>query len=150
MIFLDANFFLRYLVQPSPGDPNGQANQVIATALFAAIDHGEEEATTTEVVLHEVCYVLASKRHYNLPPADIATYLAPILRMPGLKLARGEKRLYLRALDIYVAHPVLEFADTVVAARCERLGVPLATFDERLGRLPFLTRWRPPAGSAAP
>ncbi len=142
MIFLDANVFLRYLVRPT--DPKAQAMHATATALIDAIDRGDEEATTTEVVLHEVCYVLASKKHYGLPAADIAAYVTPLLRMPGLKLPRGDRRLYLRALDIYVARPRLEFADAIVAARVERRSIPLATFDEDLGRLPGITRWQPP------
>lgn len=145
MIFLDANVFLRFLVRPTPGDPNGAAHHAVAAGLFTAIEQGGEQATTTEVVLHEVWYVLASKKHYHLPPADIAAYLAPILRLPGFRLPRGEKRLYLQALEIAVAYPRLEFADAVVAARCERLDVPLATFDEQLAKLPMITRWQPPS-----
>lgn len=148
MIFLDANIFLRYLVTPTT--PETQSMQEIATALFAAVERGEEDVTTTEVVLHEVAYVLASKKHYNVPASEIATYLAPILRMPGMKLPRGEKRLYLRALDIYVAHPQLEFADAIVAARAKRLGVPLATFDRNFARLPFVIPWVPAAGANSP
>jgi predicted nucleic acid-binding protein len=142
VIFLDTNFFLRHFVQPTT--PEGKAMQEIASALFAAIERGEEDATTTEVVLHEVCYVLASKKHYGLPPADIAAYLGPVLRMAHLRLPRGEKRFYLRALDIYAAHPTLEFADAIIAARCERLKIPLATFDERLAKFPTITRWQHP------
>jgi predicted nucleic acid-binding protein len=146
MIFLDANVFLRHFVQPST--PEGQAMQTIASALFSAIEQGDQEATTTEVVLHEVCYVLASKKHYGLPPADIANYLRPVLRMPALRLPRGDKQLYLRALNIYTANPTLEFADAIIAARCERLNIPLATFDERLAKLPTITRWQPPTAQS--
>jgi predicted nucleic acid-binding protein len=141
MIFLDANIFLRYLVQPTI--PETLTMHEIASALFGAVERGEENVTTTEIVLHEVAYVLASKKHYNVSASDIAAYLAPILRMSGLKLPRGEKRLYLRALDIYVAHPNLEFANAIVAARVERLGIPLATFDEDLAKLSILNRWNP-------
>jgi predicted nucleic acid-binding protein len=148
MIFLDANVILRYLVDPTT--PAAQAMQEIATALFEAVEQGREDVTTTEVVLHEVAYVLASKKHYNVSVSDIAAYLAPILRMPGVKLPRGEKRLYLHALDIYVGHPKREFADAIIAARAERLGIPLATFDEDLARLPTVSRWRPPEADHFP
>jgi len=147
VIFLDTNVFLRHFVQPAA--PREQAMQDIASALFAAIERGEEEGTTTEVVLHEVCYVLASKKHYGLSPADIVAFLGPVLRMSHLRLPRGEKRLYFRALDIYAAHPKLEFADAIIAARCERLGIPLATFDEQLAKLPTITRWRPPTSGTS-
>ncbi|MDQ3045830.1 MAG: type II toxin-antitoxin system VapC family toxin [Chloroflexota bacterium] len=140
MIFLDTNFFLRYLVQPTT--PASCALQTVAVALFDAVERGDEVVTTCEVVLHEVCYVLASKAHYAQTAEEIASYLAPILRMKGFKLPRGEKRVYTRALEIYAAHPKLGFADALIAARAEALGVPLATFDEALARLPFLTRWR--------
>ncbi len=142
MIFLDANIFLRHLVQPTT--PETARMQAIASALFDGMERGDQEATTSEVVLHEVCYVLASKKHYHLAPTDIAAYLIPLLRLPGLKLGRGEKRLYLRALEIYVANPKLEFADAIVAARCEAPGTHLATFDEQLAQLPTVTRWQTP------
>lgn len=141
MIFLDTNIFLRYLVQSTT--PASADMQATATALFAAVERGEETVTTSEVVLHEVCYVLAAKAHYALPASVISAYVAPLLRLSGFKLPRGDKRIYLRALEIWEAHPQLGFADAVVAVRSEQLGVPLATFDESLGRLPFVTRWQP-------
>jgi predicted nucleic acid-binding protein len=98
VIFLDANYFLRYLVEPD--GPDNQIRHEIAAALFEAIELGEEEATTSEAALAEVAFILASKRQYNLSPADIATYLSPIIRLPGLRLPRGRKGLYLRALEI--------------------------------------------------
>ena len=142
MIFLDANIFLRHLVRPAT--PETERMEAIVSTLFAAIERGDQEATTSEVVLHEVCYVLASKKHYHLSAVDIAAYLIPMLRMPGLKLGRGEKRLYVRALEIYVANPKLEFADAIIAARCETAGMELATFDEKLAKVPTIIRWRWP------
>jgi predicted nucleic acid-binding protein len=120
-----------------------------ASALMAAVDRGELEATTSEVVVHEVCYVLASKKHYQLPPADIAAYLTPLIQMPGLKLNRGEKRMLLRALEIYTAHPKLEFADSIIAARCELGSYELATFDKALGSLSTITRSRSHSNAGA-
>jgi predicted nucleic acid-binding protein len=141
MIFLDANIFLRYLTQSA--DPEVQRMGRVAKDLIDSVDRGEENATTSEVALHEVAYILASKAHYCLPVPDIVAFLRVILQMPGLKLPRGDKKLYLRALDIYSANPKLEFSDSIIAARVERLGVPLATFDEALAKLPFITRWQP-------
>lgn len=139
MIFLDANIFLRHLTQAA--SPATERMQAIAAALFEAIERGEAEATTTEVVLHEVTYLLTSKKHYALTWDQAAAYVMPLLRLPGLKFARGEKRIFLRALEIAAAHPKLEFADAVIAARCEGTEMQLATFDERLAALPGITRW---------
>lgn len=147
MIFLDANVFLRYIVQPTT--PATQQMAQHAHDLFQAVKRGDAEVTTSEVVLHEVVYVLASKAHYGRSPADIATDLSPILRLPGLKLPRGMKRLYLRALDLYTTYPKLGYADAIVAAHVEQRGIPLATFDTDFDSLPFVTRWQPPSAPEA-
>ena len=142
MIFLDANYFLRHLVQPDSSA--NQARHEIATALFEAIERGDEEATTSEAVLAEVAFVLFSKGHYNLAADVIAAYLAPIIRLPGLKLPRGRKRLYLRAMDIWAAHPKLGFVDALSAATVENSELRLATFDSDFDAMPNVRRWRIP------
>lgn len=144
MIFVDANVFVRFFTQPPSGDPNAQRYREMARDLFQAVEAGDLQATTTEIVLHEVCHVLGSGRHYRLPPPEIAALVVPIISLPGFKFPKGEKAIYLRAFEISLAYPRLRYADSLIAARAERLGIPLATFDEALGRLPFLTRWAPP------
>lgn len=144
MTFLDANYFLRYLVAPT--SPATQAMHDEATALFDAIERGEEDATTSEAVLAEVAFVLASPRQYHLAAADVAAYLTPIIRLPHLKLPRGQKRRYLRALEVWAEHPKLGFVDALTVALVEHTPVVLATFDTDFDRLPGITRWRPPAG----
>src|SRR6266508_3918617 len=111
MIFLDANVFLRYLVQPTT--PATQAMYQAATQLFEAVERGDEEVTTSEAVVAEVAFVMSSPRQYGLPPTDVATYLVPILRLTNLRLPRGQRRLWLRALDIWTAHPRLGFVDAL-------------------------------------
>lgn len=142
MIFLDANIFLRYLTEPTT--PASERMAEDAQALFQAVRRGEETVTTTEVVLHEVVYILASKAHYHRSMTDVASDLAPILRLRGFKLPRGMKALYLRGLGLASSYPNLGFADALVAAHVERLGISLATFDRDFDALPFVTRWQPP------
>ena len=139
MIFLDANVFLRYLIQPD--SPRNQTRHEIATALFEAIERGDEEATTSEAVLAEVAFVLASKRQYNLPARDIVAYLTPILRLRGLRLPRGRKQLYLRATDIWASHPKLGFVDALTAATVESSDLRLASFDNDFNAIPNIQRW---------
>jgi predicted nucleic acid-binding protein len=148
MTFLDANVFLRYLVAPT--SPETQAMQDEATALFEAVERGEDEATTSEAVLAEVAFVLASLRQYYLPPADVAAYLAPLIRLPGLKLPRGQKRRYLRALDVWAANPKLGFVDALTVALVEHSGIELATFDADFDAIPGVTRRRPPPAGGTP
>jgi predicted nucleic acid-binding protein len=70
MIFLDANYILRFLVQPD--SPANQLRHDLAAELFDAITRGDEVATTSEAVLAEVAFVLASKRQYGLSAATVA------------------------------------------------------------------------------
>src|SRR5262245_13752459 len=141
MIFLDANVFLRYLTQPN--SPKLRAMHDIAQSLIKAANKGEIEVTTSEVVLHEVIYVLGSRKQYNLPAAEIVALLSPLLQMPSMKFPRGERQLFMRALDIYATFPKLGFADSIIAARAERAKADLATFDRDLSKLSFVTIWQP-------
>jgi predicted nucleic acid-binding protein len=140
VIFLDANVILRYLVAPATPEIRAMAED--ARALFAAVERGEETVTTAEVVLHEVAFVLHSKAHYALPVPTITGQLRTILRLPGVRLPRGQKRVYLRALDLWETHPKLGFADAIVAASVELRGIPLASFDRHFDAIPGLVRWQ--------
>jgi uncharacterized protein len=139
--FLDANIFLRYLVEPD-SDEN-RVKHDVAAALFEAIERGDEEATTSEVVLAEVAFVLASKRQYDVAPETVAAVLRPILRLRGLKLPRGRKETYLRALELWSHHPALGFVDALTAAMVERGKLTLATFDADFDVFPQFVRWQP-------
>ncbi|MGH2551004.1 MAG: PIN domain-containing protein [Thermomicrobiales bacterium] len=142
MIFVDTNVFIRYLVEPTTDA--GRRHRDSATALLSAVERGEETITTSEVVIHEICYVLGSTLHYGLSAQDIVSYVTPILKLRGFRFPRGDKAVYLRAMEIFAEFPKLEYSDSLIAARAERLGIPLATFDKRLARLPQLTLWQPP------
>lgn len=139
MIFLDANIFLRYLVHAA--SPQEEKMQEIASRIFDAVDRGEESVTTTEMVIHEVCFVLGSSKQYGYPVEDIVFMLSGILNLPGFWLPRGEKQIYLDALEVFRSHPKLEFSDAVIAIRAQRAGLQLATFDRALAQLSIVTPW---------
>jgi predicted nucleic acid-binding protein len=141
VILLDANIFLRYLVDPDA--PANEQRQQKATDLFNAIERGEIQATTTEAVLAEVCFVLASKRQYGVPSGEIAEILSPILRLRGLRLPRGHKRLYTRALELWSTHPKLGFVDALTTALVEDSDIELATFDRDFDEFQHIKRWIP-------
>ena len=141
MIFLDANIFLRYLVYAS--SPQEQEMQEIASRMFEAVERGEESITTTEVVIHEVCFILGSSKQYGYPVEKVVFMVSGILNMAGFWLPRGEKQIFLDALELFKAHPKLEFSDSVIAIRSHRAGLPLATFDKALLQLPIVTPWQP-------
>lgn len=139
MIFVDANVFLRYLTQPT--SPATREMQKVSEHFFIAIENGEIDVTTSEVVIHEVCYVLCSKKQYGNDPIEVATAMRSILSWRGWKFPSGDQKIYLRALEIMGEHPRLEFSDSVIAARAEAMGAQLATFDEYLATMPFVKRW---------
>jgi predicted nucleic acid-binding protein len=146
MIFLGTNVVLRYLTRSN--DPAVQAMEHQAAALFNAVERGEELVTTSEVVFHEAAYILMAKGHYGLERSLVAGYLIALLGLEGLRLPRGERSIIQRALELFESNPGLELADCLVAARSERLGIPLATFDRRLAALPSVEAWRPQLGAA--
>jgi predicted nucleic acid-binding protein len=58
-----------------------------------------------------------------------------------MKLPRGEKRLFLQAIDSFGRHPNIKMADALVLARAQKQRIPLATFDRALDRLPYAESW---------
>jgi len=115
MRFLDTNIILRYLTKDDP------VKAAACFALFQRLQKGQEEVTTSEVLLHEVLYVLTSSRHYHLTHADAVARLRPIVLLRGLKLAN--KRLYLRALDRYASSSQLDFGGAIAIVRMEARGI---------------------------
>lgn len=143
MIFVDTNYFLRALVDPVT--PRQQTMAATAATLMRRVQRGEEEITTSDAVIAEVAFVLGSKHNYGLPVEEIATRLKPLLNLSGFKLPN--KRVCLRALDLWVTFPRLGFVDALGAAYAEVLRHSLASFDSDFDRVPGLTRWQPPPGS---
>lgn len=139
MIFLDANIFLRFFTQ-SP-DPENQRRGEIAKALIGAISRGEIHATTSEVVLHEVEYVLGSDKQYGLTKAQILDCLKFAIGLSGLRFSREDRWCYERALEMLEAYPPLRLSDSIIAARCEYHEHILATFDTHFDRVDSVQRW---------
>ena len=139
MIFLDANIFLRQLTSSS--DEATVPLEKLALDLFERVELNDLDVTTSEVVIHEVCFILSSPRQYGLEPADFISDLAYLLSLAGMRFPRGDQATYLRALDLYLERPKLEFSDAVIAARSEAAGHDLATFDRHFDAIPTLTRW---------
>lgn len=138
MIFLDTNIILRVLTQ-SP-DPAVQRMNDAAADLFRRANQGEIEATTSDAVIAEVAFILTAKAHYHLAVSEAAGRLAAIVRIPGVKLR--DKRIVLRALDLWTAHPSLGFVDALTVSYAHQPGMELASFDSDFDRFPDIPRWR--------
>ncbi|HUX85898.1 MAG TPA: type II toxin-antitoxin system VapC family toxin [Chloroflexota bacterium] len=136
MRLLDTNVFLRYLTR----DDEEKAQRCFE--LFQRLKNGDETATTTEAIIAEVVFVLSSRRLYGLSHEDIRARLLPILGIRGLKLR--QKRVYFRALDIYVAHPALDFEDALSVATVQVDGVQeIYSYDRDFDRVEGIVRLEP-------
>lgn len=136
MTFIDSNVFLRYITQDDPKAQQAAAN------LFGRIAQGDVECWTTAVHVHETVYVLASKKLYHVPHAEIRDRLRPLLLMGGLKLQ--DKRLCLEALDVFAAHDSLDFADALAVAMTRHHGLEgVHSFDKHFDKVPGIRRLEP-------
>jgi predicted nucleic acid-binding protein len=134
--FIDANVILRYLTR----DDERKAEAVYQ--LLQRVKIGQEEITTTEAIVSEIVYVLASPRLYNLPADDIRARLVPILKLRGFKLP--QKHVYLDALDTYATSPFLDFEDAMAIAQMRRLKIgEILSYDADFDRVPNVRRTEP-------
>lgn len=148
MIFLDANIILRLLTPPAT--PEDDSRKIIVRRLFERVANGEVEVTTSELVLHEVAYVLCSSKQYRYPVAEVAPVLRDMIQWTGFSIPAGDLRIFLLALELWERHPRLEFSDAVIASRCDWAGHELATFDSHFDAIPFLTLWQPEPDEPVP
>jgi predicted nucleic acid-binding protein len=136
MIFLDANILLRALTRSEHLDVQ-RMNQAAGNLLRRA-EQGEVEVTTSDAVIAEIAFILTSKAHYHQTVAETAGMIATILRVRGFKLR--EKRIVLRALDLWATNPKLGFVDALTASYAQQPDVELATFDADFDRFPDIAR----------
>ena len=129
MNVIDANVFIRYL---SGDDPTKQEK---SKALIERIRTGQEVVFSTEVILHEVCYILSALTHYSLTHQEIRDRLYPILQIPSLHVAN--KTLCLEALNIFATGEKIDFSDALSVAYV-RNGVAdgIYSFDRKLDNVP--------------
>lgn len=140
MKFFDANIFVRYLTR------DDSAKSAACYALFRQLSVGADTATTSESVVAEVVFVLSSRNLYALAHSDIRARLKPLLSVHGLHLP--ERKLMLRALDLYALHPFLDFEDALSVAHMERSGLSeIMSYDRDFDRLSGVRRLEPEPAS---
>lgn len=135
MQFIDANIFIRHLTRDDP--EKAQA----CFDLFRRTERNEINLATSEAVIAEVVYLLASKQLYDVLRERIRELLRPLLSLPGLKLA--PRRMYLRALDLYAIYAI-DFEDALLVAQMERQKVTeVYSYDRDLDQVDGITRLEP-------
>lgn len=101
MRIVDANVFVRYFT----GDDESKRQK--SEELIKRIRDGLEDALTTEIIIHETCFILTSSRHYNRTHQEIRDIFYPLIQMSGLHVAN--KSLCLDALDIFATGEKIDF-----------------------------------------
>ncbi len=144
MKYLDTNIFLRYLTKTRGQEAKAQA----CFELFQRVKQGEAVVTTCEAVICEIFFVLCPPRQYNLSHEDAVAHVRPLLALGNLKLAN--KRVYLRAIDIFASAPFLDFEDAVIVAHMEPQGITeLVNYDTDFDHIPSIDRKEPAVPAAA-
>ena len=136
MKLLDTNIFLRYLVRDDPVKARA------TRALFQRIRRGAEVGATSEAVVAEIVYVLSSPRWYRFTHAEIRARLRPLIALRGVRMSH--KRTVLQALNVYAAHPFLDFEDALTVAHSKRLGITeILSYDSDFDRVGGVQRVEP-------
>jgi predicted nucleic acid-binding protein len=134
--FVDTDVLIRLLTGDDP------AKQRATQALFERVERGELVLSAPDTVIADAVFVLASRRLYNLPRAQIDALLTPLVRLPGFRVKN--RRTVLRALDLYGRTPGLDFGDAMIAAAAEMTLDPvLYSYDRDFDQFPAITRQEP-------
>lgn len=133
--FIDANVFLRFLTRDDPV----KAERV--KTLLERAQRGEVALFTSESVIAELVFVLASPKLYKLSRDQVRTLLLPIVSLKGLNLP-GRKAV-LQALDLYAASS-LDFVDALAAAQMESHQITeIYSYDEHFDLVEGIKRLEP-------
>lgn len=136
MSVLDTNIVVRHVTRDNPD----QAAR--AQTLLENLRAGVVTALFPEAVLVEAIQVLSSARLYGIPRGEIRGVLGELIRLRGVRMLN--KRVYLRALELYETYRVLSFVDSLCAAYAELEQPPtVISFDHGFDRIPGITREEP-------
>src|SRR3712207_1161720 len=137
-LLIDTNVIIRHLTNDAPELAER------ARAIWKQVEAGTQTVETFESVIVEAVQVLFSRVAYHLTRAEVQRLLVSLLGLPGFKVAR--KRLLLRALDLFVTFPALDFVDVLAVAYAEhRSEKTITSFDRAFDCLPSINRFEPPA-----
>lgn len=122
MVFIDTNYFLRFILN------HNSDQHKISKSLFMAGAEGKKYLFTSLVVIFEVYWVLSS--FYGFSKEKVVETLKKILAMSFLNIA--EKEILKKGLEIY-AKSNLDFEDSynLIYAKTYRAKT-FATFDKKL------------------
>jgi len=135
MPFIDTDVIIRFLT----GDD--LEKQAEAAALFEQVQGAKLAVAAPVTVVADAVDVLSSPRLYDLPRTAVYRLLAPLVRLPGLRIRN--RRAVIRALDLY-AGTNLDFGDALIVAEMERVrSRVVCSYDAHFDRIPAIRRLLP-------
>ena len=134
--YVDTDVVIRLLTGDDP------AKQAAAAALFQQVADGSLTISAPITVIADAVYVLASRRLYGLPRAQVGAMLEALVRLPRFRVQN--RRRVLRALGLY-ASTNLDFGDALIVAAMEQENVrTVYSYDADFDRFPGIRRQEPP------
>ena len=121
MIFVDTNYFLRFLLNGNK-DQNSEAKK-----LFLAAALGKEELISSNIVFFEISWVLGSS--YKLDKSDLVVILRKLLQ---LNVDFNDRDLLIKTIDLF-NNTKLSLEDCYNLIFSKEIGVKeFRTFDVKL------------------
>lgn len=137
MKLLDTNVFLRYIAEPKTSQ-DIVFNQ-IAAEFFERAARGEETFITTEAVIAEVVYVLASRHLYAFSREDACDSVTRLITLSGCRIENQQG--VLSALGTWRDTANVSFVDALCLTIARQRSLELVTFDTALARAAGTQRW---------
>ena len=133
--FIDTDILIRYL---TGDDPKKQAQ---CAALLSRVERGTLAVAAPLTVFADCIFVLSSPRLYNLPRAEVAALLMPLVRLRRLVIRN--RYALIRALGLY-ASTSLDFGDGMIVASMQLSGATVIySYDKDFDRVRGITRKEP-------
>jgi uncharacterized protein len=132
-VFIDANIFLRHLLQDEP------AQSPRATRFVSRLELRQIHGETSVAVIAEVIFVL--ERTYKLPKTEVRLAVLELLELPGLTVL--ESTTVRDALNLY-AERNISYTDAFNVVLMRRRGLTeVVSFDHDFDRIEGITRVEP-------
>jgi predicted nucleic acid-binding protein len=120
--FIDTDVLISFLTGDDP------LKQGQAAELLGAVEAGRLAVEAPVTVMADAVYVLSSPRLYHLSRPQIQALLAPLVRLPGLKIAQRKA----------------DFGDAFLVASMRQRGADvLYSYDTDFDRIQSITRREP-------
>ncbi|KKR31100.1 MAG: hypothetical protein UT63_C0083G0010 [Candidatus Gottesmanbacteria bacterium GW2011_GWC2_39_8] len=122
MIFVDTNYFLRFLLA------DNDKQHLIAKKIFTEAANGKNQLTTSIIVLFEIYWVLSS--FYGKEKTEIAKVLKNLLEMKFIEIP--DRSIFSDAVEIYSTNRLdLEDSFNLIFAKSQKT-TSFKTFDRNL------------------